>query len=652
VYKSTYKSTKLVLLFSAFPSFLDAAFRWSQKLRSNVFDLIQAFARHTAYSVLLLMGGASVALSSPLPMPNSEMNYPGASANSAFIAKEPYVVNIQGTMVTIPLWGSSRRYDFSGNAPFINLGTGKADPAQMQAWDPVFASSFTPYLSGDYNLNDNRITNAGFPGRVDKRSLNGSTVTMIRYNAGDGITVGKCRSTLNGYAVPPRTHARWDLEVAFGNPDGVNDWTLTPTWKSPVLFWQMHSMNQSNPPLAANVDTDANDPTKLMITFFQRIGTATQPTEIARVNGISRNTMVPIVIEAFLDERTAANGGKGLLQISVNNTLVLEKAGPTLATGTNPHWWSVAMYSWNDPLPSPNTRASFWKTAKMTVFPVGTTDDTIEPSAPANLTATAPDSTKVNLLWGASTDNVGVTGYKIHRDGVAIGYSTTPSFTDTTVVAGVTYNYMIKAYDAAGNFSVASNTATVTVTTPVSTVDTIKPSAPANLTATASASTKVSLSWGVSTDNVAVTGYKITRNGTGVGYSTTGSFTDTTVVAGTTYSYEVQAYDAASNFSVASNMATVKTPLASVNITSYYAGNITSTSATINWTTNIPATGVISYGTSASNLGSQVSTSNSVTSSSAIIKGLSRLTTYYYKVNVSGGTTTASSTISSFKTSR
>jgi chitodextrinase len=517
---------------------------------------LSAIVRHTVFIILLLAGGMSVALADPLPMPNSEVDYPGASANSAFVAKEPYLVNIRGTMIAIPLWGASRKNDFSGNAHFVNQETGRTDPAQIQAWDPVFATSFTPYLTGSYNLNDDKITNAGFPGRVDKRILNGSTVTMVRYNAGDGITGGKCRSQLNAYAIPPRTHVRWELEVAFGNPDGVNDWILSPTWKSPVLFWQMYSMNQSHPPLAANVDTDLNDPTKLMITFFQRVGTATQPTEIVRVGGISRHTMVPIVIEAFLDERTAANGGKGLLQISINNTLVLEKTGPTLSSGTNSHWWSLAMYLWNDSLPSPYTRSSFWKAAKMTVFPMDTLDR-IRPSAPLNLTATAPDSTKVSLSWGASTDNVAVTGYKIHRDGIGLGYSTTPSFTDMAVVEGVSYNYVVQAYDAAGNFSVASNIATVKAS--LATVDTSRPSGPLNLTATAPDSTKVNLLWGASTDNVAVTGYKIYRNGTGVGYSTTSSFTDTAAVEGATY-YVVQAYDAAGNFSVASNIATVKAP--------------------------------------------------------------------------------------------
>jgi hypothetical protein len=404
------ESIKGVFLLTLF-RFLESTLSLSQKLRSDMNSAsriysslyLRAFVRCTVYLALLLVGGVGVALSSPLSMPNSEMDYPGASANSAFVAKEPYVINIQGTMVTIPLWGASRRNDFSGNAPFVNPETGKIDPAQIQAWDSVFATSFRPPLPGSYSLNGSQITNLGFPGRVDKQTINGSAVTMVRYNAGDGITEGKCRSQLNAYAVPPRTHVRWELEVAFGNPDGVNDWVLTPAEASPVLFWQMHSMNQTNPPLAANVDTDESDPTKLTITFFQRVGTAAKPMEIARVNGISRYTMVPIVIEAFLDERATADGGKGLLQISVDNKLVLEKEGPTLAAGTNPHWWALAMYLWNDALPSQYTRASFWKTAKMIVFPVSTVG-TIEPSGSESLEAIAQTAAEAQEAADAAAE--------------------------------------------------------------------------------------------------------------------------------------------------------------------------------------------------------------------------------------------------------
>ncbi|MGZ5075404.1 MAG: DUF7402 domain-containing protein [Methylobacter sp.] len=181
-----------------------------------------------------------------------------------------------------------------------------------------------------------------------------------------------------------------------------------------------------------------------------------------------------------------------------------------------------------------------------------------------------------------------------------------------------------------------------------STADTTAPSAPANLAATASTSSQATLSWGASTDNVAVTGYKIYRNGTEIGSSAVTSFTDATIAAGMTYNYTVKAYDKAGNLSASSNTATVNTSSGSaVNISSYSVANITANSAKINWTTNTPSTGTVSYGTSASNLSSQVSANTAATSQSVQLNGLAGGTAYYYKVSAGSGSVTSSFSTSS-----
>ena len=70
--------------------------------------------------------------------------------------------------------------------------------------------------------------------------------------------------------------------------------------------------------------------------------------------------------------------------------------------------------------------------------------------------------TKVQLNWNASTDNVGVTGYNIYRNGVNVGQSPTNSYTDTGLVPSTAYNYRITAFDAAGNESAQSTQISVT----------------------------------------------------------------------------------------------------------------------------------------------------------------------------------------------
>ncbi|WP_159885644.1 alginate lyase family protein [Paenibacillus puerhi] len=89
--------------------------------------------------------------------------------------------------------------------------------------------------------------------------------------------------------------------------------------------------------------------------------------------------------------------------------------------------------------------------------------------------------------------------------------------------------------------------------------DSTKPSAPSGLTATPTSNNKINLSWTASTDNVAVSGYKIYRNGTIVGYSPSTDYTDSGLGASTAYTYTVSAYDAKSNTSGVSNSVTATT---------------------------------------------------------------------------------------------
>jgi chitodextrinase len=106
------------------------------------------------------------------------------------------------------------------------------------------------------------------------------------------------------------------------------------------------------------------------------------------------------------------------------------------------------------------------------------TSDTTPPSAPTDLAATV-SSSAVGLQWTASTDDTGVTGYDVFRDGAQIASTTAASFTDTTFAPGTTYVYVVRARDAAGNVSLPSDA--VTVTTPGAPVVTLSPIADARV---------------------------------------------------------------------------------------------------------------------------------------------------------------------------
>ncbi|SHL74056.1 M4 family metallopeptidase [Flavobacterium chilense] len=94
---------------------------------------------------------------------------------------------------------------------------------------------------------------------------------------------------------------------------------------------------------------------------------------------------------------------------------------------------------------------------------VGSTD-TVAPTAPTSLAASGTTGTTTNLSWTASTDNVGVTGYDIYQGTTLKGSSTTTNYTVTGLTALTAYSFSVKAKDAAGNVSAASNTVNVTTT--------------------------------------------------------------------------------------------------------------------------------------------------------------------------------------------
>lgn len=180
--------------------------------------------------------------------------------------------------------------------------------------------------------------------------------------------------------------------------------------------------------------------------------------------------------------------------------------------------------------------------------------DTQPPTVPTNLWKAQVSETQLNLYWNASTDNVGVEGYRIYRDGTLLTTVTTTSHADKTVSLGKTYQYAVSAFDAADNESARSSTLTVTIR------DVTRPSTPAGLRARVISGTRVDLVWRASTDNVGVAGYRIYRNGRLIKVTTGRGYSDRGVRSGRTYYYQVAAYDAAGNRSPKSSVVRVTTP--------------------------------------------------------------------------------------------
>jgi chitodextrinase len=271
--------------------------------------------------------------------------------------------------------------------------------------------------------------------------------------------------------------------------------------------------------------------------------------------------------------------------------------------------------------------------------------DTVAPTA-ATLAASGTTQTTTNLSWSGATDNVAVTGYDVYQNGVFKVSTSATSYAVTGLTASTTYTFTVKSKDAAGNISVNSNTVSVTTLAPV--LDTTAPTAP-TLSASGTTLTSTNLSWSGATDNVAVTGYDVYKDGVFLSSTTSATtYAVTGLSSATTYAFTVKAKDAAGNVSVASNTLTVTTltpDTTAPTAPTLTASGTTSSGTTLSWTTSTDNVGVTGYnvyrGTTL--LGS------TTTATTYAVTGLTASTAYTFYVqakDAAGNVSVASNTIS------
>ena len=188
-----------------------------------------------------------------------------------------------------------------------------------------------------------------------------------------------------------------------------------------------------------------------------------------------------------------------------------------------------------------------WNLATIEILPAAV--DAAPPSAPTGLQAGTVTAAKVDLTWTASTDDVGVTGYRVYRDGAQVGTASGTSYSDTTVAGGSSYAYTVKAVDGVGNLSAASNLVTVTTPAPDTHPPSVVIASPA-AGATLSGTTTVTAQ---ATDDVGVAGVQFLLDGRALGAEDTASpyaaSWDTTTATSGSHTLTARARDAAGNVS-------------------------------------------------------------------------------------------------------
>jgi chitodextrinase len=293
--------------------------------------------------------------------------------------------------------------------------------------------------------------------------------------------------------------------------------------------------------------------------------------------------------------------------------------------------------------------ASAQSTAAIVTTPAA--PDTVAPSTPTSLVATAVSVSRINLSWSASTDNVAVTNYRVFRSGALLQLSlgNVTAYQDSSLIAGTTYVYTVQALDAAGNVSGQSAQASAT-TAPG--LDTTPPSTPTNLAGTAVSPTRIDLSWSPSTDNDVVANYRLYRNGVLAATLTSTTYQNTGLSPATAYTYRVDAIDATGNVSGLSAPVTVSTPsapdtTAPTTPTGLAASAVSDSRIDLSWSASTDNVAVAGYQIFRN--GSPLNSVGNVTTYAST--GLAASTTYSYAVraldaagNVSGLSAAASAT--------
>jgi hypothetical protein len=316
----------------------------------------------------------------------------------------------------------------------------------------------------------------------------------------------------------------------------------------------------------------------------------------------------------------------------------------------------------------------------------GTTDAT-PPTTPTGLTATAVSTSQINLAWTASTDTggSGLAGYKIYRGGVQIATTAGTSYQNTGLTASTNYSYTVSAYDAAGNNSAQSGSVSATTQPPsgclqsgTSWQNTSFPVQTGTFTAQFDATPSVlgnnmviGLASGTASAYTSLAAIVRFNGSSTIDADNGGSGNYTAMVpvpyaAGSTYrggtqiatvtgtSYTVSAYDAAGNNSAQSGSVGATTPgtTAGLTISNAQAASITTSGATITWTTNLSADSQVGYKVTgaASYTWTPCCAPTGVTFHSLALSGLTTKTVYHFIVESLSGSTLVDSTDQTFMT--
>lgn len=258
----------------------------------------------------------------------------------------------------------------------------------------------------------------------------------------------------------------------------------------------------------------------------------------------TKNTMASWKVEFDLPKGSQVLRHWGATMTADDGHYVFERAGADLKRGEAERLQFIV------------TGAGKPENCRLNGNPCDDGDDAGAPTAPGGLRVTGATVSSIRLAWQPSTDDVGVSAYRVYMDGKLAASTSATTTTITRLRPGRQHEFAVAAVDLKGNESARS--AAVRGATP-SAGDSKRPGKPTGLAAGDVTTSTATITWDAATDNVRVVGYNVYKGDDVVATSARPAATIAGLSAGTSHRFRVTAVDAAENESAKSAPITVRT---------------------------------------------------------------------------------------------
>ena len=376
-----------------------------------------------------------------------------------------FVVAVSNTAGTATSTAATLTVSAAAIAPAITTQPGNQTVTAGQTATFGVAATGTAPLSYQWKKNGANIsgaTSASYTTPATTTADNGSTFVVAVSNTAGTATSTAATLTVSAAAIAPA------ITTQPGNQTVTAGQTATfgvaATGTAPLSYqWKKNGANISGATSASYTTpatTTADNGSTFVVAVSNTAGTATST---AATLTVSAAAIAP-AITTQPGNQTVTAGQTATFGVAATGTAPLsyqwKKNGANISGATSASYTTPATTTADNGstfvVAVSNTAGSV--TSNIATLTVNSA--TSPPGVPTSLAAGAASSSEIDLNWNASTGSVA--GYKIFRGGSQVGTSTTTSYADMGLTASTTYSYTVSAFDASGNTSAQSTSASAT----------------------------------------------------------------------------------------------------------------------------------------------------------------------------------------------